>query len=80
MLTFEPVAPRETAGFSLQRLEVHVRDHKRRELAAGDRTLEAHYGGFVLSQARARSREDARLRALETSYGQVGRAVRVAGP
>ena len=29
-----------------------MRDHKLREILINDRTLEAHYGGFVLSQAR----------------------------
>jgi len=79
MLTFEPVQPRQTAGFKLQALRIHVRDHKRRELPAGVRTLEAHYGGFVLSEARAASRTEARRRALDTSYGAEGRDVDVGG-
>ena len=33
-------------------IRIHVRDHKLRELSINDRTLEGHYGGFVLSQAR----------------------------
>jgi hypothetical protein len=78
MLTFVPVAPRFTAGFELQSLAIHVKDHRRRELAVGERTLEAHYGGFVLSEARS-TREDARKKALEMRYGSDAREVRVAG-
>jgi hypothetical protein len=78
LVTFKPVEPRFTAGFSLQSLAIHVRDHRRRELAVGERTLEAHYGGFVLSEARS-TKDGARQKALETSYGAEARDVRVAG-
>jgi hypothetical protein len=78
LLTFVPVEPRFTAGFVLQSLAIHVRDYRRRELAVGERTLEAHYGGFVLSEARS-TRDGARQKALETLYGAEARDVRVAG-
>lgn len=78
MLSFEAVQPRYTAGFSLQSLAVHVRDHRRRELPLEERTLEAHYGGFVLSEARS-TRAGARQKALETSYGAEAQDVTVAG-
>jgi hypothetical protein len=76
MLTFDPVVPRRTAGFSLQSLQIHIRDHRRRDVPVADRTLEAHYGGFVLTQSRA---ADARSRALNRSYGSDPRDIRVAG-
>ena len=75
-LTFKPAVPHYTAGRTLQRLAIHVRDHKRRDLPIAERTLEAHYGSFVLSEARGR---DARHRAIETSYGQDPRDVHVGG-
>ena len=68
MLTFRPLQPRHTAGLGLQSLRVHIRDHKKRDVALGDRTLEAHYGAFVLSQAR-RGENEARRLALDVSYG-----------
>jgi len=77
-LTFEPLEPSHTEGFHLQSLQIHVRDHKQRELTVGDRTLEAHYGGFVLSQAR-RTADEARRLALTVSYGQAPRTVQIAG-
>jgi hypothetical protein len=76
-LTFKPLAPHYSAGRTLQSLAIHVRDHKRRELPLRDRTLEAHYGGFVLSEART-TFADAQRRALETPYGPEPHDVRVA--
>ena len=78
MLTFHPLEPEHTAGLRLQSIRIHVRDHKLRELAVGDRSLEAHYGGFVLSQAR-RSAAEARRLALDVSYGRAPRAAEIAG-
>jgi hypothetical protein len=49
-----------------------------RELSVGDRTLEAHYGAFVFSQAR-RSAVDARRLALDVSYGLNGQELKIAG-
>ena len=51
-LTFQPREPGYTVGLPLHSIRIHVRDHKLRELSINDRTLEGHYGGFVLSQAR----------------------------
>lgn len=79
LLTFTPRQPRRTAGFELEGLRIHVRDHKQRELPIGKRTLEAHYGGFVLSQARKVSAEEARRQALEVSYGAEPYEARIAG-
>jgi hypothetical protein len=78
LLTFTPMEPRETAGYSLEALRIHVRDHRQRELPMSERTLEAHYGGFVLSEVRS-TKDDARQRALELRYGSEPREVQVAG-
>ena len=78
MLTFRPLEPSHTAGFRLQSIRIHVRDHKLRELAIGERTLEADYGGFVLSQSKKDASEARRL-ALDVSYGQAARDARIAG-
>jgi hypothetical protein len=78
MVAFRPLEPSHTAGFRLQSIQIHVRDHKLRELAIEDRTLEAHYGGFVLSQSKKGASEARRL-ALDVSYGQAARDARIAG-
>ena len=78
MLAFQPLEPRYTAGHSLQSIRIHVRDHRLRALAVADRTLEAHYGAFVFSQAR-KGREEARHLALAVSYGPEGRDAQFAG-
>jgi hypothetical protein len=78
MLTFEPRAPCYTAGLRLHSLRVHVRDHKLRMLSVSERILEAHYGAFVLSQAR-RGGGEARRLALAVPYGSGGRDGRIAG-
>jgi hypothetical protein len=78
MLTFRPCVPRRTAGLLLQALDIHVRDHKRRELPLGERTLEAQYGPFVLSQAR-RTEDEARRLVRDVSYGRDPREARIAG-
>jgi hypothetical protein len=79
LLDFEPRRPAYTAGFSLVALSVHVTDHRKHQLPLGARSLEAHYGGFVIDQKRAASEMDAQRRALSTSYGQAATRVRVAG-
>lgn len=71
MLTFRPLQPKDTAGHDLQSISIHIRDHKQRELAVGDRTLEAHYGAFVLSQALKGEKETKRL-VLAVPYGRAG--------
>jgi hypothetical protein len=77
-LTFRPVVPAHTSGFTLKSLHIHVRDHKLRELPAEARTLEAHYGGFVLSQSKP-GQEEARRQALDVSYGRAPLEARIAG-
>ena len=78
MLTFAPLVPTHTAGLRLRALRIHVRDHKMRELALGERTLEAHYGAFTVSQAHKGAAEAKRL-ALAISYGRDGRDMLVVG-
>lgn len=78
LLAFEPVVPAYTAGCELQSLAVHVRDHRSRELPEAERSLEAHYGRFMVSQARPGSRT-ARRGALDVSYGASPRDALVAG-
>jgi hypothetical protein len=77
-LTFQPLEPAYTAGLRLQSIEIHVRDHKLRALSIEDRTLEAHYGGFVLSQSRKAAHEARRL-ALDVSYGPAPHEAQIAG-
>ena len=78
LLAFEPRVPKDTAGLPLSSLRIHVRDHKLRTVPLTDRTLEAYYGRFSLSQCR-KGEKEARRSALEISYGQSPRAVRIAG-
>jgi hypothetical protein len=49
-----------------------------RELPIEGRTLEAHYGGFVLSQSR-RGADEARRLALDVSYGRAPHEAQIAG-
>lgn len=78
LLGFMPLIPRDTAGFELQSLRIHVMDYRQRDLPIGERTLEAHYGGFVLSEAK-RDAAEARRLAFEASYGQVVEQATVGG-
>lgn len=78
MLTFRPLVPKHTAGLRLQSIRIHVRDRKLRELSVGDRTLEAYYGGFSVSQVRKGAAEARRL-ALDVPYGSSGRDAQIAG-
>lgn len=68
LLTFDPIAPADSAGVPLIALRVHVRDHQQRALDPSARTLEAHYAGFVLSQARKEEAEARRL-VTDVPYG-----------
>ena len=77
MLVFQPLEPKYTAGHSLQSISIHVRDHKLRELSVTDRTMEAHYGYFVLSQARKGVKEARRLALVP--YGTAGGDTQIAG-
>jgi hypothetical protein len=78
MLTFRPFEPAFTAGLERAGLRIFIRDHKMRDVAIGDRSLEAHYGRFVLSQARKGVEESRRL-ALNVSYGRNPRDATIAG-
>ncbi len=78
MLTFRPQTPNYTAGFALESIRIYVRDHRQRPLAIGDRTCEAHYGSFVVSQSRCEPSEARRL-ALEVSYGREPIVARIQG-
>ena len=78
LLKFRPMRLRGLTGDSLQLLRVHVRDHKMRVIELNARTLEAHYGGFILSQSQ-KGAEEARRLALRVSYGAEARDVDIAG-
>lgn len=78
LVTFPPLRPGRAGGFALNRLAVFVRDHRMREMAPEDRSLEAYYGGFVFSQTRKVDGK-ARHAALELSYGAGGYEVRIVG-
>jgi hypothetical protein len=78
MLTFQPLEPRHTAGLRLRLIRIHIRDHKLRALSFKDRTLEAHYGIFVLSEARKDTHEARRL-ALDVRYGHAAQDGQIAG-
>jgi hypothetical protein len=77
LLDFEPLVLENTKRQRLQSLYVYVRDHKQRELPAGNRSLEAYFDGFVFTQKQATTAEAHRL-ALSTSYGLEGRDTQVA--
>ena len=78
MLTFEPRKPTVPAGLEPARLRIYMRDHKMRELSVGERTLEAFFDGFVLTQSR-KGIEEARRLALDVSYGSDRREASIAG-
>lgn len=78
MLAFEPRQPRETLGYRLENLAVHVLDHRKRELPVGGRSLEAHYGAFVVTQAH-KGVNEARRGALSVAYGRDARTASVHG-
>ncbi len=78
MLRFQPLEPKHTAGHRRRSIQIHVRDHKMRELPVDDRTLEAHYDAFVVTQSRKGKRE-ARRWALDVRYGEAPREAQIAG-
>src|SRR3954451_21061245 len=78
LLEFRPREPAYTAKLKLQGLKIYVRDHKRRELPKGNRTLKEHSGGFVWSQS-SHTADEARRLALDVSYGCAPREERIAG-
>ena len=79
LVDFEPRQPGFTAGFDLVSLAVYVMDHRKRRLPMGARSLEAHYGAFVIDQKRMASATDAKRLALSTRYGLTAETVWVAG-
>ena len=79
LVNFKPRQPAFTAGFDLVSLAVFVMDHRKRHLPIGARSLEAHYGAFVIDQKHLASTTDAKRRALSTRYGSAAGTVRVAG-
>lgn len=76
-VSFKPVEPKYTNKLKLQSIEIFVRDHKQRDLPIGERSLEAHYGDFVLSQTQGPEAQARRL-ALDTGYGREPRAILIA--
>jgi hypothetical protein len=78
LLTFDLLEPSDTAGCALKKLEVHIRDHKMRDLAKAERSLEAHYGVFVLTQS-WKGDAEARRAALDVSYGPNAREAQILG-
>jgi len=78
LVAFEPRRPRYTLGHELRSLAAFVMDHKMRRLAVEDRSLEAHYGAFNVSQCRKGAAE-ARRWAVEMRYGAAPKPVVVAG-
>lgn len=78
LVTFKPLQPSHTGGFTLQSIEIFVRDHKHRKLPVSERSLEAHYDGFVLTQAR-KGKDEARRLALEVLYGKLPVEAKIAG-
>jgi hypothetical protein len=78
LLAFVPGVPKATAGLAPPALCVYVRDRKLRAVPVGERTLEAHYGRFVLSQSR-RTPEEAQRLALDVSYGRAPQEASILG-
>jgi hypothetical protein len=77
-LAFTPVEPTYTAGLERQSLSLFVRDYKGRDVPTENRSLESHYGGFMLSQSVHSPAEAERL-ALEMPYGASPRPGDIAG-
>ena len=78
LVAFCPLEPRHNTGFRLQAIRVYVRDHKLREVPFADRTLEAHYGAFSISEA-LKGVAEARRVALEVRYGRDSREAKIGG-
>lgn len=78
LVTFKPLKPSRTEGFTLQSIEIFVLDHKHRQVPVSERSLEAHYEGFVLTQSR-KGEAQARRQALEVPYGSLAVEAKIAG-
>ena len=68
MLAFDPLKPEYTAGLRLHCLRIHVCATSCVSFRLAIRTLEAHFGDFVISQANKGEAEARRL-ALDIRYG-----------
>lgn len=79
LVDFKPRRPSYTAGCTLNTLAIYVKDPNKRPLPIGKRSLEAHYGRFVIDQHRTSSEEEAKRRTFAGSYGQDPVTVRIAG-
>ncbi len=69
--------PRHTLGAAVEVLQAFIRDHRMRDVPQRERSLEAHFGTFVLSQSCPGVR-DAR-EAMATPYGSDPRPVMIGG-
>jgi uncharacterized protein len=78
LVTFVPKVPKSTAEVASPALRVYVRDLKLRLVPVGERSLEAHYGRFVFTQA-LRTPEEARRLALDVSYGRAPQEASILG-
>jgi hypothetical protein len=78
LVSFRPRRLGNTAHHQLRSLQVHIRDHRDRDVPVAGRTLEAHFGEFVFSQSQ-HSVAEARRRALETAYGPAAQSGSVCG-
>jgi hypothetical protein len=65
---FAPRVPGYSGGLVLQTVDVHIRDHRQRDLSLAERSVELHYGDFVLSQSHP-GKDEARRRATAVNYG-----------
>ncbi len=72
------IDPSTLQVFDFTVFRIHVCDHKLRELPIGDRTLGAHFGDFVISQAKKGEAEARRL-ALDIRYGSECTEALIAG-
>jgi hypothetical protein len=78
LVLFAPKIPNATAGLAAPALRVYVRNHNFRAVPLDERTLEAHYDGFVFTQSR-RTPEDARRLVLDVSYGRTPHEASILG-
>lgn len=77
LVTFVPRVPQPEPPGPV-RLRLHVRDHRGRAFGEAERTLEAQYPQFVLSQSRHAHHQAQRL-AFGRTYGRGGYAIVVGG-
>lgn len=68
LVGFTPRQPSESLGLQPESISVFVMDHRLREVPASRRTVECHYGEFVVSQ-QCSGEEEARRQAYDVLYG-----------